>query len=67
MGVRQRHLLMTLVLAGAVGVLAIAAPSASAKLKVLPNGQVASYLPLRVGCIRGRSSSSTTWTTTAGR
>ena len=47
MGVRQRHLLMTLVLAGTVGVLAVAVPSASAKLKVLPNGQVASYLPLR--------------------
>ena len=47
MGVRRRQLLMTLVLAGAVGILAIAAPSASAMLKVLPNGQVVSYEPLR--------------------
>ena len=47
MGVRQRQLLLSLVLAAAVGVLAIAAPSASAKLKVLPNGQVVSYEPFR--------------------
>src|SRR3954466_14078527 len=47
MRVRQRQLLMTLVFAGAVAVLAIAVPSASAKLKVLPNGQAVSYLPLR--------------------
>jgi len=47
MGVRRRRLLMTLVLAGTVGVLAIGAPSASAKLKVLPNGQAVSYQPLR--------------------
>src|SRR5690242_4623732 len=47
MSVRQRHLLMTLVLAGTVAVSAIAAPRASATLKVLPNGQTASYQPLR--------------------
>ncbi len=47
MRVRQRRLLMTLVLAGTVGVSAIAAPSASATLKSLPNGQIVSYLPLR--------------------
>jgi hypothetical protein len=47
MGIRQRQLLMMVVLAGTVGVLAVAAPSASANLKVLPNGQVASYEPFR--------------------
>src|SRR4029077_10870280 len=47
MRVRQRRLLMTLALAGAVAVSAIAAPSASAVLKVLPNGQMVSYQPLR--------------------
>ena len=47
MRVRQRQLLMTLVFAGAVAVLAIAVPSASAKLKVLPNGQAVSYQPVR--------------------
>ena len=47
MSVRQRRLLMTLVLAGTVGVSAIAAPSASATLKSLPNGQMVSYQPLR--------------------
>ena len=47
MGVRQRQLLVALILAGTAGVLAIAAPGASAKLKLLPNGQVASYQPLR--------------------
>ena len=47
MGVRQRRLLMTLVIAGTVEVLAIATSSASAMLKVLPNGQVVSYEPLR--------------------
>jgi PKD domain-containing protein len=53
MGARQRHLLMALVLAGAVGVLAVAAPSASAQLKVLPNGQVVSYEPLRSAASSG--------------
>jgi PKD domain len=47
MTVRQRRLLMMLVLAGTLGVSAIAASSASANLKRLPNGQVVSYLPLR--------------------
>ena len=47
MRVRQRRLLMTLVIAGAVGVSAIAAPSASATIKRLPNGQAVSYQPLR--------------------
>src|SRR5580765_3006626 len=47
MGARQRRLLMTLILAGTVGILAVAAPGASAKLKVLPNGQMVSYEPLR--------------------
>jgi hypothetical protein len=47
MGVRQRQLLMLLILAGTVGAFAIAAPRASAIPKVLPTGQVVSYLPLR--------------------
>ena len=47
MRVRQRRLLMTLVLAVTVGVSAIAAPSALATLKSLPNGQMVSYQPLR--------------------
>ncbi|MGN6868834.1 MAG: PKD domain-containing protein [Solirubrobacteraceae bacterium] len=46
MTVRQRRLLMTLVLAGTLGVSAIAASSASAILKRLPNGQTVSYQPL---------------------
>src|SRR4051794_17059624 len=46
MPVRPRHLLMTVFLAGTVGILAMA-PSASAKLKVLSNGQAVSYEPLR--------------------
>jgi hypothetical protein len=46
MTVRQRRLLMTMVLAGTLGVSAIAASSASAVLKRLPNGQVVSYQPL---------------------
>ena len=46
MTIRQRRLLMTLVLAGTLGVSAIAASSASAILKQLPNGQVVSYQPL---------------------
>jgi plastocyanin len=37
---------MTLIIAGTVGISAIAASSASAIIKVLPNGQAASYLPL---------------------
>src|SRR6478752_3418635 len=47
MRIRQRRLLMTLILAGALAVSAIAVPSASAVIKVLPNGQAASYQPLR--------------------
>src|SRR5580765_8778830 len=47
MTVHRRRLLMTLVLAGTVGVSALAAPSASAILKTLPNGQAVSYQPLR--------------------
>ncbi|MBV9513244.1 MAG: hypothetical protein JO280_04235, partial [Mycobacteriaceae bacterium] len=46
MTVRQRRLLMMVVLAGTLGVSAIAASSASAILKQLPNGQVTSYQPL---------------------
>jgi hypothetical protein len=46
MTARQRRLLMMLVLAGTLGVSAIAASSASAVLKRLPNGQVVSYQPL---------------------
>jgi PKD domain len=46
MTVRQRRLLMMLVLAGTLGVSAIAASSASAILKRLPNGQTVSYQPL---------------------
>jgi plastocyanin len=46
MTVRQRRWLMTLVIAGAVGVSAIGASSASAVVKVLPHGRVASYEPL---------------------
>ena len=47
MRVRQRRLLMTLIIAGTVGASTIAAPSASAFLKSLPNGQMVSYQPLR--------------------
>jgi PKD domain-containing protein len=47
MTVRQRRVLMMLVLAGTLGVSAIAASSASAIIKQLPNHQVASYEPLR--------------------
>jgi plastocyanin len=47
MTVRQRRWLMTLVIAGTVGVSAIGASSASAIIKTLPNGQATSYLPLR--------------------
>ncbi|MBV9607341.1 MAG: PKD domain-containing protein [Solirubrobacterales bacterium] len=47
MTVRQRRLLMMLVLAGTLGVSAIAASSASAIIKVLPNGQTVSYMPLQ--------------------
>ena len=47
MTVRQRRWLMTLVIAGTVGVSAIGASSASAFIKVLPHGRVASYEPLR--------------------
>ena len=46
MTVRQRRLLMTLVVAGTLVVSAIGASSASAILKRLPNGQVVSYQPL---------------------
>src|SRR5213082_2418259 len=44
---RQRRLLMTLVIGGAVAVSAIAASSASAVIKSLPNGQAVSYQPVR--------------------
>jgi plastocyanin len=47
MTVRQRRWLMTLVVAGTVGVSAIGASSASAIIKILPHGRVASYEPLR--------------------
>jgi len=47
MTVRQRRVLMMLVLAGTLGVSAIAASSASAIIKQLPNHQVVSYEPLR--------------------
>ncbi len=47
MTVRQRRLLMLLVLAGTLAVSAIAAASASAIIKQLPNGKVVSYAPLR--------------------
>ena len=47
MTVHQRRWLMMLVLAGTLGVSAVAASSASAILKRLPNGQVVSYQPLR--------------------
>ena len=43
MTIRQRRLLMTLVIAGTVAVSAVAATSASAIIKVLPNGQAVSY------------------------
>jgi len=46
MTVRQRRWLMTLVIAGTVGVSAIGASSASAIIKALPHGRVASYEPL---------------------
>jgi hypothetical protein len=52
MTVRQRRLLMMLVLAGTLGVSAIAASSASAIIKVLPNGQTVSYMPLRTAQAR---------------
>ncbi|HSS82044.1 MAG TPA: PKD domain-containing protein [Gaiellaceae bacterium] len=48
MRIRQRRLLITLVIAGAIGVTAaIATPSASAVIKTLPNGHAVSYQPLR--------------------
>ncbi len=47
MTVRQRRRLMMLVLAATLGVSAIAASSASAILKPLPDGHVISYQPLR--------------------
>ena len=47
MTVHQRRMLMVLVLAGTLAVSAIAASSASAILKKLPNHEVASYQPLR--------------------
>jgi hypothetical protein len=46
MTVRQRRLVLVLVLAGTLGVSAIAASGASAILKRLPNGQTVSYQPL---------------------
>ena len=53
MAVRQRRLLMVLVLAGTLGVSAIAASSASAIIKQLPNGQVVSYAAAAQGGSRG--------------
>jgi hypothetical protein len=47
MRIRQRRLLMTLVLAGAVCVSVIGTQSASAVITRLPNGQAVSYQPLR--------------------
>jgi hypothetical protein len=47
MRVRQRRLLMTVVLAGTMAISAVAVPSASATLKVFANGKAVSYLPLR--------------------
>ena len=52
MTVRQRRLLMMFVFAAALVVSAIATSSASAIIKLLPNGQVVSYEPLRSGRIR---------------
>ena len=72
MTVRQRRLLMMLVLAGTLAVSAIAASSASAIIKQLPNDQVVSYEPLRNGepLTRGepaRHRGRQPWTTTAAR
>ena len=47
MKVHHRQLVMTLILAGTVAVSAVAAPSASAIIKTLPNGHAVSYQPLR--------------------
>ena len=47
MRIRQRRFLLLFVLAGTVAVSAMAAPNASAVLKVLPNGQAVSYQPFR--------------------
>jgi PKD domain len=47
MRVPQRRLLMTFVIAVTIGISVIAAPSASAIVKVLPNGHAVSYQPLR--------------------
>lgn len=47
MTVHQRRKLMMLVLAAALVVSAIAASNASAIIKVLPNGQTVSYMPLQ--------------------
>ena len=66
MAVHQRRWLMMLVLAGTIVVSAIAASSASAVLKRLPNGQVVSYMPL-LKAQPGQPHSTTrsrTWTTT---
>jgi hypothetical protein len=67
MTVRQRRLLVMLVLAGTVGVSAIAASSASAILKRLPNGKTVSYRPLRSAASGPIpfDLALTTWTTTA--
>jgi hypothetical protein len=46
MTVHQRRVLMSLVVDGTLAVSAIAASSASAIIKVLPNGQTVSYMPL---------------------
>src|SRR5437763_11061426 len=47
MRIRQRRLLIMLVIAGAIGVSAIGAQSASATIKSLSNGHAVSYEPLR--------------------
>ena len=49
MTVHQRRRLMMLVLAAALVVPAIATSNASAIIKVLPNGQTVSYMPLLNG------------------
>ena len=52
MTVHQRRRLMMLVLAAALVVPAIMATNASAIIKVLPNGQTVSYMPLQTAQAR---------------
>jgi hypothetical protein len=52
MTVHQRRRLMMLVVAAALVVSAIAASNASAVIKVLPNGQTVSYMPLQTAQAR---------------